>query len=201
MDFLNRKAPSNDYKGEAQAAHSSLESDFDLLQQVAQGDHNAFALLYEHHSPRIFTYLVHLVQDESVAEDLIQEVFVALWTGAHRFRGESMVKTWLYQIAHHKAVSWLRRNVSKSGFEISELLSKTDTPEDQAEDSWRNEQVREAVTQLSVDHKAVIELAFYHELTYTEIAQILRCPLGTVKSRMSYARKYLLTVLKTKDIR
>jgi len=112
-----------------------------------------------------------------------------------------MVKTWLYQIAHHKAVSWLRRNVSKSGFEISKLLSKTDTPEDQAEDSWRNEQVREAVTQLSVDHKAVIELAFYHELTYTEIAQILRCPLGTVKSRMSYARKYLLTVLKTKDIR
>jgi RNA polymerase sigma-70 factor, ECF subfamily len=170
-------------------------ADLDLLRQVAAGDEAAFAGLYDLYAPPVYNYLLRLVNEPTVAEEILQEVFLAMWRGARRFRAEARVKTWLLRIAHHQAVSWLRR-------ERAVLWSNDELDGDAAESieedlarSWQIDQVRGALAQLSPKHRAVIELTFVHGLSYLEIAQVMNCPIGTVKSRMSYALRHLNDLL------
>lgn len=169
--------------------------DIHLLRQVAAGDEAAFAELYDLYAPPVYNYLLRLVNEPSVAEEILQEVFLAMWRGAGRFREEAKVKTWLLRIAHHQAVSWLRREraVLWSNDELDQNVD--DSIEEDLARSWQMEQVREALVRLSPPHRAVIELTFVHGLSYTEIAQVMSCPLGTVKSRMSYALRRLTDLL------
>jgi RNA polymerase sigma-70 factor (ECF subfamily) len=99
------------------------------------------------------------------------------------------VATWLYRIAHHRAVSWLRASREVVALEKAPEIPTTDTPSQQAMQAWRAEQVHRALSQLSPEHRAVLELTFFHGFSYREIAHIIGCPVGTVKSRMSYARR------------
>src|SRR5512136_3468781 len=84
-------------------------TDAELLRQVAAGNEVAFAELYDLYAPSVYNYLLRLVNESAVAEEILQEVFLAIWQSAHRFREEAKVKTWLLRIALHQAVSWLRR--------------------------------------------------------------------------------------------
>ena len=170
-------------------------ADLDLLRQVAAGDETAFAELYDLYAPPVYNYLLRLVNEPAVAEEILQEVFLAMWRGARRFRAEAKVKTWLLRIAHHQAVSWLRR-------ERAVLWPNDELDGDAAESIeedlariWQIDQVRGALARLSPKHRAVIELTFVHGLSYTEIAQVMNCPIGTVKSRMSYALRHLNDLL------
>ncbi|MBN1890529.1 MAG: RNA polymerase sigma factor [Thermoflexales bacterium] len=169
-----------------------------LLRQVAAGDESAFNELYRLYNAPIYTYLLHLIHEPAEAEDLLQEVFVAVWKQAASFRGQAKVKTWLLQIAHNQAVSWLRKNSCEQATLDGGLPEATTaaTPLDQVADLWRAGQVRSALDQLSRKHRAVVELAFVHGLSHSEIAQIIDRPLGTVKSRMSYALHYLAETLR-----
>ena len=170
---------------------SSTPSDHRLLRQVAAGDQSAFDELYKTYSPAVFNYLLRLVNEPSVAEELLQDVFLAVWQSAGRFREQAKVKTWLLRIAHHQAVSWLRRNHAVTALDDLAELAGDDQIEELLTQLWRVDQIR----QLSVKHRAVIELTFVHELSYAEIAEIMDCPIGTVKSRMSYALRHLNAVL------
>ena len=170
--------------------------DRDLISGVAGGDEQAFAILYQHYSTPLFNYLRNLVIDEVAAEDILQDVFIAVWNGARRFRGESQVKTWLYHIAHNQAVSWFRSNHRVGHMDDQDHPSGEPDLESCAIDHWRSVQVREALNRLSPTHREVVELAFFHELSYHEIAAIVGCPVGTVKSRMSYARRNLNIVFR-----
>ncbi|MGC9357366.1 MAG: RNA polymerase sigma factor [Anaerolineae bacterium] len=176
---------------------SSEQTDADLLKLVECGDEAAFDELYRRYSVPIYNYLLRLIHEPTVAEDILQEVFVTLWQSADGFRGDAQVKTWLFRIAHNQAVSWLRKRRELLTHD-GELLDRPvpAKTESQAIASWRAEQLRAALDQLSPDHRAVLELAFFHELPYAEIAEIMDCPVGTVKSRMSYARRYLSRWLK-----
>jgi RNA polymerase sigma-70 factor (ECF subfamily) len=171
------------------------DADRRLLAAAAQGDNGAFAALYRNHSTAIFNYLLRLVHDKNQAEDLLQETFMATWRGANTFRRQSSVRTWLFSIAHNKAVSWLRRNRPQSMDEDLEITDDSPGPEMLSQITWRNEAILSAMDELSVSHRAVVELAFVHELAYADIAQIMGCPLGTVKSRMSYALTHLQRLL------
>jgi RNA polymerase sigma-70 factor (ECF subfamily) len=170
-------------------------TDTELLRQVAAGDEAAFAELYDLYAPAVYNYLLRLVNESTVAEEILQEVFLAMWQSAHRFREEAKVKTWLFRIAHHQAVSWLRRTRA--------VLWPDDDLEDEEHDhieehltrSWQIDQVRAALARLSPNHRAVIELTFVQGLSYSEIAEVMSCPIGTVKSRMSYALRHLNTLL------
>jgi RNA polymerase sigma-70 factor (ECF subfamily) len=173
----------------------SEETDKQLLAATAQGDERAFTSFYERHSPAIFNYLQRLVHDQRQAEDLLQETFVAVWRGASAFKHQSKVKTWLFRIAHNKAVSWLRRHRPFSIDEEPGLLDDGPGPEMLAAINLRNEALRSALDDLTPNHRAVIELVFVHELAYSEIAQVMDCPIGTVKSRMSYALRHLNRLL------
>ncbi|MEW6716766.1 MAG: sigma-70 family RNA polymerase sigma factor [Chloroflexota bacterium] len=174
--------------------------DEELLRQIASGDSSALETLYERHSVPVYNYLLRLVGEVPAAEDLLQEVFIAVWRGAGSYRQLSSVKTWVLSIAHHRAVSWLRRRRKFSLFEDVHILDSRPGPELQAFSGWEVEQLQQALEGLSVNHRAVIELTFVHGLSYREIAQVMGCPEGTVKSRMSYALRQLTGLLKGKGV-
>jgi len=171
-------------------------ADAQLLRRIADGDEQAFDELYQLYSGPIYSFLVRLIHEPDAAEDLMQEVFVAAWQGARRFREQARVKTWLLSIAHNQAVSWLRRFRPVAALDDLDIASDDDAPEESAFRTWQADQVQLALRQLSPNHRAVVELAFVHGLSYSEIAQVVGCPVGTVKSRMSYAFKYLNGVLR-----
>jgi RNA polymerase sigma-70 factor, ECF subfamily len=170
-------------------------ADFDLLRQVAAGDDAAFAELYDLYASPVYNYLLRLVNEPAIAEEILQEVFLAMWRGARGFRAEAQVKTWLLRIAHHQAVSWLRRKRAVLWPDDELEWEAVESIEEDLTNSWQIEQLRGAIARLSPKHRAVIELTFVHGLSYIEIAQVMNCPIGTVKSRMSYALRHMNTLL------
>jgi len=181
--------------------------DRDLLHQATQGNAAAFGEFYERYNAPIYNYLLRLIHEPAPAEDLLQDVFVAVWQRAGRFRGHSSVKTWLFRIAHNQAVSWLRHNSKErsshqTAVEMpASIPAAESTPEVQIIAQWQTEQITEALNQLSEKHRAVIELTFVHNFSQKEIAVIMKCPVGTVKSRMNYARQHLSKILRAKGVR
>lgn len=169
--------------------------DRQLLAAIARGDDDAFVQLYERHAAVIFNYLLRLIHDEKLAEDLLQETFVAVWQGAGAFGRRSKAKTWIFTIAHNKAVSWLRRYRPEALHEESHIAAEEPDPEARTLTNWRNEELLAALDKLSPNHRAVVELSFAQEMSYAEIARIMECPVGTVKSRMSYALRRLYGLL------
>lgn len=196
--FSNSEAVSRRYPtGDGGVASAS---DQQLIESVAHGDELAFVELYSRHKVGLYNYLLRLLNDQSSAEDILQEVFVAVWKGSGRYRAQSSVKTWLFRIAHNQAISMYRKqkSVIEHKEEINQVGQDGD-PEHGMLKSWRANQLQEALSKLSTTHRAVVELSFVHGLTYGEIAQIMECPVGTIKSRMSYALKHLDGVLKQND--
>jgi len=174
-------------------------ADAALLAASAGGDEAAFAALYDRHSARLFRYLLRLVGQREAAEDLLQEVFVAAWDGAARFRGQASVVTWLFRIAHHRAVDWLRAQRPEPA-EADEMLAATDCPPEEAFAALGAERLRAALAHLSPDHRAVLELAFFEGLSCREIALVLDCPVGTVKSRIFHAKSNLRGALERLEV-
>jgi RNA polymerase sigma-70 factor (ECF subfamily) len=176
---------------------TSSFTDRQLVRHTADRDEDAFEELYQRFSGPIFNYLLRLIHEQAVAEELLQEVFVSVWEGASRFRGQSRVSTWLFRIAHHRAVDWLRKRRPALLEGDKQLLSDPDLePEAETLEAWRVDQVQAALAQLSADHRAILELVFFQELSYREVARVIDCPVGTVKSRVSYAKRQLNGVLK-----
>jgi RNA polymerase sigma-70 factor (ECF subfamily) len=197
---LNPGADSDDYSYEGNPKSAAI-GDPKLLALISRGDEAALAELYRRHNVLLYNYLLRLVHDQAAAEDLLQEVFIAVWKGSSAFKERSRVKTWIFRIAHNQAVSWLRKHVRpEDTSEDEESQALMDDPETVALGLWRQDQVRLAIDQLSPKHRAVIELAFVHDLSYSEIAEVVGCPTGTVKSRISYAMRRLAGILKSGDL-
>lgn len=175
-------------------AAQALPDDHSLILLIARGDGEALEELYRRFSVILFNFLLRLVGDTAAAEDLLQDVFLSVWKGAGRFRSASSVKTWLFAITYNQAVSWLRK---RRDAPMSGIDSRVVEPgaEIAALQNLQDQAVRKALQSLSPNHRAVIELAFYFDCTYAEIAEIMGCPVGTVKSRMSHARQQLLAAL------
>ncbi len=169
-------------------------SERDLLRQIAQGDEQAFDRFYELYSEPVYHYALSLLRDRMAAEEILQEVFLAVWRGAHRFREEAQVKTWLLRIAHYQAVTWLRRNRSNTTLDEIEDVPANFVA-DELPDSIDIQRVQIALTRLTPKHRAVVELTFVYNLSYAEIAEVVNAPVGTVKSRMSYALRHLNQIL------
>lgn len=197
---LNPQPSPHDYQDESMGRPSSSLTDPQLLKGTARRDEGAFEELYHRYSGPIYNYLLRLIHEEDVAEELLQEVFVAVWQGAGRFRGRAKVSTWLFRIAHHRAVDWLRKR-RPSSLEEAVRVPADDSPEEDAFGAWRTDQLQAALAQLSPEHRAVLELTFFQNLSYREVAQVTGCPVGTVKSRVSYAKRHLNGVLKRMGLR
>jgi len=177
----------------------SPRTDQELLQGTVRRDEGDFAALYDRYNAPLYNYLLRLVRQREVAEELLQEAFLAIWQGAGGFDGRASVKTWLYRIAHHKAVDWLRRRQPQSLDEMEHMPGEGSAGED-ALDGWAAGRMAAALAQLSPDQRAVLELAFVQGFSYREVACIVGCPVGTVKSRVSHARRILKGTLERMGI-
>jgi RNA polymerase sigma-70 factor, ECF subfamily len=177
-------------------------SDDVLIGRIATGDRLAMQVLFARHHVRIYRFVLRLVRDESVAEDLISEVFLDVWRQAGRFEGRSQVSTWLLAIARFKALSALRRRPDEElDEEAAEAIEDpSDDPEVALDKKDKSAAIRKCLEKLSAEHREIIDLVYYHEKSVEEVAQIVGIPENTVKTRMFYARKRLAELLKAAGI-
>jgi RNA polymerase sigma-70 factor, ECF subfamily len=177
----------------AQAAATQASSDEMLVQRIAAGDKLAMQVLFARHRTYVYRWLLRFVGNETVAEDLLSDVFFDVWQQAGRFEGRSAVSTWLLSIARFKALSARRR---RTHAELNDTIEATvadpaDNAEVVLEKKHQGELLRDALTKLSPEHREIIDLVYYHEKSVDEAAEILGIPAATVKTRMFYARKKL----------
>ena len=184
-------------QGSAAAAPATAagepSSDEMLVARIADGDRLAMQTLFARYRTPVYRWLLRLVGNETVAEDLLSDVFLDVWRQAGRFQARSAVSTWLLAIARFKALSARR---SRKNAELDETIEATvadsaDNPEVVLQKKSRDQFVRTALTTLSPEHREIIDLVYYHDKSVDECAQILGVPSGTVKTRMFYARKKL----------
>jgi RNA polymerase sigma-70 factor, ECF subfamily len=159
-------------------------------------------VLYARYHVRVFRFVVRMVRDATVAEDLISEVFLDVWRQAGRFEGRSTVSTWMLAIARFKALSALRRRLDGELDEetASAIEDPTDDPEIALEKKDKSAVIRKCLVGLSAEHREIIDLVYYHEKSVGEVAEIVGIPENTVKTRMFYARKRLSELLKAAGI-
>jgi RNA polymerase sigma-70 factor (ECF subfamily) len=167
------------------------------VRQVAQGDERAFERLFRCYAPRIFRFAMSYLNDPALAEEVVQETMIAVWKNAKDYKEQSQLSTWILGIARNKALDRARARQREPELlrEIDRRASGRATPEQIARRDSQAERVRSALEKLSPEHREVIMLAFYNELSYSEIAQIVGCPEGTVKSRVYYAKEQLKRIL------
>lgn len=170
-----------------------------LVQAMARGDTRALDELYNRYGQRLLAYLVGLLDNRQVAEEVLQDVMLAAWRGAAGFRGESRVTTWLLGIARLQALSARRRRYPVV-MPLNENAANDDTGEfRRVEQEGDRAAVRAALRELPSDQREALELIFYHELTGTEAAALLGVPEGTVKSRLNRAKTSLRRLLRWKE--
>jgi RNA polymerase sigma-70 factor, ECF subfamily len=184
------------------SAPPQAASDEALMARIAAGDQNAMRALYMRHHTRTHRFVVRLVRNQAVAEDVISETFLDVWRQAGNFEGRSAVSTWLLAIARFKALSVLRRKredeLDEDG--IAALVDPVDNPEVATQKRDTGEILRQCLTALSRDHREIIDLVYYHEKSVEEVAKIVGIPEATVKTRMFYARKRLAKLLKAAGV-
>jgi RNA polymerase sigma-70 factor (ECF subfamily) len=177
----------------AQAAAPETSSDEMLIRRIAQRDQLAMRTLFARHRVPLYRWLLRLVGDEALAEDLLSDVFLDVWRQAAAFEARSSVSTWLLAIARHKALSARRR---RPDAELDETIAASvadpaDDPEVVLQKKTRAELLRHALARLSPEHREVIDLVYFHGKSVKEVAQIIGIATATVKTRMFYARKKL----------
>ena len=180
--------------GDASArASASNSSDEMLVARIAAGDKLAMQVLFARHRTPVYRWLLRFVGNETVAEDLLSDVFFDVWQQAGRFEGRSAVTTWLLSIARFKALSARRRRTDAALDETIEttVADTADNPEIALQKKRQGELLRAAMTKLSREHREIIDLVYYHEKSVDDAAQVLGIPSATVKTRMFYARKKL----------
>lgn len=175
-----------------------VAGDRELVERVAKGDRAALRLLFMRHHARVYRFVVRQTGSETVADDIANEVFMELWRQAPGFEGRSEVSTWLLGIARFKALSSLRRRKEEwiDDDDAAAVPDGADTPEVVALKQDKAAALRRMVDALPEEHRAVIDLAYYHGKSVTEIGEVLDIPVATVKTRMFYARRKLGEALK-----
>ncbi len=174
------------------ALPSDQLSDMALITAIATGAVWAMEQLFERYSPLLYALACHMVADPHVAEDLVQEAWLAVWRHAQSYHPQSgAVRSWLFSIVHHRVIDYARARHRRSPlkqvpWEEVELDERTAFPDtwDEAWRSMQSAQVRLALLKLSPQQRHAIELAYLQGWTHSEIAEACGLPLGTVKGRI-----------------
>jgi RNA polymerase sigma-70 factor (ECF subfamily) len=185
-------------------------SELDLVRRCQAGDTEAFDELVTRYRTRIFSMIYNMVHSEQDAWDLAQDSFLKAWKSIKRFRGRSSFYTWIYRIVMNVTIDWLRKKHVKGGdteFDDATQLREIDPasktvpkmealPYEMMERDEIRTRIDKAIAQLSPEQRAVILMKEIEGMQYHEIAEALGCSIGTVMSRLFYARKKLQTLLK-----
>jgi RNA polymerase sigma-70 factor (ECF subfamily) len=185
-------------------------SELDLVKQCQAGNTEAFDQLVTRYRTRVFAMIYNMVHNEQDAWDLAQDSFVKAWKSIGRFRGRSSFYTWIYRIVMNVTIDWLRKKqVKGAGAEFNDSIQLREIepasrtvpradplPHERMERSEIRARIDNAIAQISPEHRAVILMKEIEEMQYHEIAEALGCSIGTVMSRLFYARKKLQNLLR-----
>jgi RNA polymerase sigma-70 factor, ECF subfamily len=184
-------------------------SDLELVKQCQAGNTRAFDSLVTKYRNRIYSMAYHIIQNETEAWDISQEAFIKAWRAMGAFKSDASFYTWLYRITHNVCYDWMRKKKFESDGEFddsekehrvaagAEAVPRGAPRPDQAmKNAELKVKIDWAISQLSPDHRQIILLKEMDGLSYQEIADVMKCSLGTVMSRLFYARKKLQELLK-----
>jgi RNA polymerase sigma-70 factor (ECF subfamily) len=167
-------------------------SDAELVARIRAKDVTAFEALYRIYHPRLTRFLINLIHRPTLVEEVLNDTLMVVWEKADTFNGTSKLSTWMFGIAYRKAMKALRKQDEPIDDPAAEQRPSLDpTPEDDLGRSRAQALLQQAIEVLSPEHRAVVEFTYFHEMGYREIAEIMKCPVDTVKTRMFHARRYL----------
>lgn len=168
----------------------------EFVDRLRSGDMEAFEALYVEYRPRLAKFVSNLVAQPETVEEVINDTMVAIWKGVDRFQGSSKLSTWIFSIAYRIAIRARgRQDLPVSDDKLIYEESQLDNPDVEVERRKLQDLLRNAFEQLSPEHRSVVDLTYFHEMHYREIAVIMDCPVDTVKTRMFHARKKLKGLL------
>lgn len=179
-------------------------TDEELIAQFQAGNEDAYLEIVERFKDRLFAFIYRFVGDEDLAEDLVQDTLIKVYTHRHAYREIARFSTWIYTIAGNLARTELRKRKRRATFSMSalglgereyELPSEDFTPSKTLEGKQTEKHIRIALAKLPLHFRTVIILRDVQELSYEEISKIMKIPLGTVKSRVNRARLRLQEML------
>jgi RNA polymerase sigma-70 factor (ECF subfamily) len=174
-------------------------TDSELIAGVIRRERRAFDLFYDRYAQIIFNLCVRILKDEAESQDVLQEIFLQIWREADRFdASRASVKTWLFTIARSRSLDRYRsRKTVKSRIEDQQedQLQQIPDKQDLQDASVTQQYVLSALHRLTAEQRLVLELSYYEGLTQEEIAERLKEPLGTIKSRIRAALIKLRTLL------
>lgn len=163
-----------------------------LMERIRARDVDAFEALYRSYRERLTRFLMKRIHRPHLVEEVLNDTLMVVWDCAHAFKGDSKLSTWIFAIAYRKSMKALRNHQDPME---DKAADERVSPEPSPEDGFGRERVRtlllDAMTELSPEHRSVLELTYFHELGYQEISEIMSCPVGTVKTRMFHARRQL----------
>jgi len=168
--------------------------DLACLTLIARGDRAAFERLYRRYYDRLFRFVLRVTGRMNIAEDVINDTMLVIWRKAGEYRAAAQASTWIFGIAYRKALKALSRE-SRVTDVCDEIPDIEAPPPETLDREGLHAAIRQAVMQLPPEHRAVVDLTFFFNRSYEEAAQILDCPVGTVKSRMFHARAKLRPLL------
>jgi len=181
---------------EAAGARSETRDEARLINRIAGGEPRAFEDLYRIYHPRLTRFLANMLRRPELVEEVLNDAMMVVWRRADSFNGTSKVSTWVFAIAYRKALKALRgldEAVEDKNANLRE--SGAAGPEQQLDQRQVREALLNAMGELSADHRAVVDFTYFHEFGYREIAEIMDCPVDTVKTRMFHARRRLKGML------
>ncbi|MEL6406076.1 MAG: sigma-70 family RNA polymerase sigma factor [Chloroflexota bacterium] len=184
-----------------QSSYDGFDPDWALVRAMADGDVRALNEVYARYGPMLLSFLSARLPTRQLAEEVLQDVMLAVWENAHKFEARSKVKTWMLVIARNRAINATRRK-KLSLIDISKVfdLKSDDTgPIEAVTRQETQDRVRVAIHKLPEGQREVLTLVFYHQLTGPEVAEVLDISEGTVKSRLHRAKETLKGLLAQED--
>lgn len=201
--------PSNSLPQDHDPEAAAIAEERELIARAQHGDAHAFGELCLRYRQRAFAMIYHMIRNEQDAWDLTQDGFLKAWKSIHKFREDSSFFTWLYRIMMNVSIDWTRRKRGTSAGEFNDAVALqeiepaattvpqgTTAPGAQLADREIRGRIEAALAQLSPEHRQVAILREIDGMEYSEIATVVGCSLGTVMSRLFYARKKLQTLLR-----
>ncbi|MES2996378.1 MAG: sigma-70 family RNA polymerase sigma factor [Verrucomicrobiota bacterium] len=186
------------------------DEDRDLVELARRGDQNSYGELVTKHRARIYAMIRNMTHNETEAWDLSQEVFIKAWHALPKFEAKARFSTWLFRIAHNAVYDWVRKRKIEAAGELNDEIFQRDridaastttpaggvSPDQEMERGELRQKIEAALAKLSPQHREVVVLKDVQGLAYKEIAEVMDSSIGTVMSRLFYARQKLQTLLK-----
>ncbi len=171
------------------------ERERELIAKISRGDRDAFRELYLHYHRRLAKFLTRMTHRYEDAEEIINDTLWTVWQRAGDFRDASQVSTWIMGIAYRRALNTIRRAATHERVMAREIVDAEPATSDAGESMERRVLLDRALAQLPIEQRLVLEFTYYMDLSCEEVAEIMECPVNTVKTRMFNARRKLRAIL------